>query len=188
MRPVILLDVDGVCCDFVQPIVNKVNTLTGSHHTPTDINQWEMMDAFNATPQTRKAVDNMVKTKGFCRGLKAYDGALEGVNALRNFATVHPVTAPYDSDFWIAEREQWLVQELGFSRHDIAYTHAKHLIMGDVLIDDKTSTLVKWQTARGPKAKAVLFSQPWNVNDAWGGIRVTSWLHLVTMLRFHFVR
>lgn len=188
MRPRVLLDIDGVCCNFVQPVVDEVNRLTGSKHTPNSVDQWDMMTALGATSEVAAAVDKMIKKPGFCLGLQQYAGAKSGVETLREFADVYPVTAPYDSTHWIQERKTWLVQELGFNKSDIVYTDAKHLITGDVLIDDKTATLVKWLEYHGPRNRAILYSQPWNKGDHWGGPRAVNWVHLVNQIKYTYAR
>lgn len=182
MKPIILLDIDGCAANFVRPVLDAVTALTGKTYTDDDVTEWDMYRALGISPEDGRKVDEVIKTAGFCRGLNLYDGAREGVEELRRFADVYAVTAPFDSDYWMREREQWLVVELGFSRFDIIPTHAKHMVAGDVLIDDKTSTLVKWEAERG--GRSILFSRPWNAADAWGGRRAHGWPHLVAALKY----
>lgn len=186
VKPTILLDIDGVTANFVRPVLDAVTALTGKTYTDDDVTEWDMYKALGVSPEVGKAADEVIKTKGFCRSLRLYDGAREGVEELRRFADVYAVTAPFDSDYWMREREQWLVAELGFSRYDIVPTHAKHMVAGDVLIDDKTSTLVKWQEQPHTLGAGILFSQPWNKADAWGGHRAVSWAHLVAIVKYRF--
>lgn len=178
-RPVILLDIDGVVCDFVAPVLAEVNRLMGSTRTADDVTGWDIYTSLGASAAVGEQVNNLIRTEGFCRSLKAYEGAREGVDALREFADVHPVTAPFNGPHWIREREAWLI-EFGFDRKDIVYTDAKYLICGDAIIDDKTSTLVRWGERQ--RGCPVLFSRPWNLADAYEG-RASNWPSLVGILK-----
>ncbi len=180
-RTRILLDVDGVCADFSTPVVAEINRLMGTSHHHDHVDQWDIMRALAVPPDMAREVYDHVKTAGFCRGLRLYPGAADGVGKLRELCDVHPVTAPFDSPTWIRERTEWLIAELGFSRGDVVHTEAKHVCSGDFLIDDKTSTLVKWTDHQD--GHGVLFRRPWNRRDTWAGHEADNWDNLVSLMR-----
>lgn len=61
---------------------------------------------------------------------------------------------------------------------------AKHLIAGDVLIDDKTATLDRWAEAFiDGETLAVQWETPHNRLDNWPGVSTNSWAQIVEWCR-----
>lgn len=185
MKPKFLIDCDGVCAWFTKPVLGHINYLLHTEFTDHHITEWDTYKALGIPEAIGKITDDFIKTKGFCANLEMYDDVREGIDALRKFADIRMVTAPFDSDYWQREREQWIVKHLGIDRHHIHQTHSKEDVVGTVLVDDKTSTLVKWQAAH-PDGMAVLYRQPWNVADAWSGVVANNWPQLVAILRWGY--
>ena len=158
-RPVILLDIDGVVCDFVGPVVGLINSRLATNYKPSDVTDWDIMGSLGVGKIDAGVVYSRIKSEGFCAGLPAYPGAKDGVAALMEMAEVHPCTSPFASKYWLAEREQWLVN-FGFSRKAVTFTHAKHLMRGDILVDDKAETISRWGLTN--PTGALLYNQPWN--------------------------
>lgn len=176
----LLLDCDGVMADFTGALLPHIACLLDRRdNPPTDdeITEFDIAAAFGLPPAL---VYEPVGLAGFCRNLEPYPGAAEGIEVLRKRGVeVRACTTPFDSDHWSRERERWLVEKMGFDRKHIIQVHEKEICAGAALIDDKTSTLVKWQ-AEYPSARAIQFVRPWNKRDAWEGSRVADWPSLVT--------
>lgn len=176
----LLLDVDGVCANFTAPLLKHITNLLDRHDNPCtddEITEFDIAKAFGLPPEL---VYEPVGLAGYCRDLKPYDGAAEGIEILRKRGiAVRACTTPFDSDWWSREREKWLVEKLGFDRKHIIQVHEKESCAGAALVDDKTSTLVAWQAAH-PNDRAILFSRPWNLKDKWEGSRVADWPSLVS--------
>ena len=117
--------------------------------------------------------------------LPVYPGARQGVAKLRKLVDVFVVTSPFGGPFWTDEREQWLAKHFDFKPEDVGHVRAKHKCAGDFLVDDKTSTLVKWQK-HFPTSYAVLWERPWNSKDKWDGLRVKNWEELEELLTEEF--
>lgn len=185
MKPVFLLDIDGVVADFATPVVRAINERLGTVYTTEDVHDWDIYGSLEVPPSVCTAIDERICTKGFCASLEPYPEAIDGVEQLREIAHVVAVTAPFDSDYWMREREQWLIHRFGFRREDIIFTSAKHIVVGDALIDDKASTVEKWRVER--TGTGVLFSRPWNrSHNNPDLVRVTGWPHLVAFLKVRF--
>ena len=183
MRPKILLDIDGVCADFVGPVLSAARTIMGRPDLTIDmVDQWELTRALGMTDAQSDQLDHAISARGFCASLAPYPGAIAGVQALQEFADVYACTSPWDGDYWHREREQWCVKILGIPRNRIMQGAAKaELLFGNALVEDKTQTLRDWwEPDRG--ALAVLMEQPWNHNDRWDGHRVQNWNELVLLM------
>ena len=175
MTAPILIDADGVLCDFINPFLDMANKVTGLNKTVHDLAGWDMLPMY---PPEKHAeiLENLVKP-GWCLGLKPYPGAREAVEELRTMFKVYCVTAPWTSETWCWERTKWLIDNMGFDKHEVIHAHDKWLIHGHTLIDDKAETLVKWCEATG--MVGILITQPYNKGfncDAYPSIwRADNW-------------
>jgi len=154
----ILIDADGVLCNFIDPFLQMANTVTGLDKTVHDLTTWDMLPMYPKEKHT-EILNELVKP-GWCLGLAPYKGARDAVDELRKIAKVYCVTAPWTSTTWCYERTQWLMEHMGFDRHEVMHVHDKWLVHGLTLIDDKAETLVRWQDATGKRG--ILVSQPYN--------------------------
>lgn len=180
MRSVILLDSDGVMSDFVSAVLKLVNQELETSHTYEELTDWHLYKALGVEHVGPK-IDNIIRsTPGFCYSLKPLTGAVAGVAKLRDRYQVYCVTAPFPgSRYWIQERIEWLVSVMGFEEKEILPIHAKELVHGAVLVDDKLSNLTTWQAARG--GAAIMFDQPWN-RKQYSSERAYGWTDLVPMI------
>lgn len=144
MKPRVLLDCDGVLADFHTPCLEIINEITGQNHSLKEINDWNIFDSFGIDGDTRAKVYERMNAPGWCSRLKPYPGSIDGVAALRDIADVYVVTAPMQGETWHRERERWLWDHFGLEEKRVVHTSSKHLVHGDVLIDDKDDNLVAW--------------------------------------------
>jgi 5'(3')-deoxyribonucleotidase len=189
MKPVVLLDIDGVAANFIEGSLPVVHEITGRLHVHDDVNQWEISDALNMTPDEKVAYYARVAAAGWCRSLPAYEGAREGVARIREFADVHPLTAHFfTAPTWVHEREAWILEHLDIPARDIIHTHSKHRVAGDVLVEDKPATIVKW-LEHHPQGVGVLMRRPYNEGADLpdDSTRVRDWPQLVKWLEAYFL-
>ena len=196
MKRVVLLDIDGVAANFIEGCLPIIKEITGRDHAHDDVNQWLVEKALGLTDDETKTLYDRIVQPGWVRALPVYEGAKEGVARLREFAEVHPVTAHfYTCPHWVHEREAWILEHFGIPATDIVHTHAKHLVAGDVLVEDKTATLVKWMQ-RQHHGNAVRMRRKYNEGEDWKrpgaefggdwGVTVNDWPHLVRFLELRF--
>lgn len=192
MKPIVLLDVDGVLADFLGGclrVLRRFGVDADARHVTT----WRIEDALGLAAEQRHELMQAWARPGFCTRLEPYPGAVEGVHELRELARVYPVTAPmWSCPTWEHERREWLVEHFGFDRADVINTHAKHRVDGDVLVEDRADTLAAWRVARIEEraqwAHGVLWGRPYNERSDWAGIRTNSWsavVRLAESLRRH---
>lgn len=183
-RSRILVDADGVLANFAQAVVDMVNEELGTEHQYDHIDQWDMYASMGISKEHGTAFDERIKQNYFCYGLAPIPGAVEGLAELRKHGDVYCVTAPFDGAYWMPERVQWLQDFMGFDRKHVVFTHSKHLVAGEVLIDDKAQNLRDWR-AEPHAGVSILFDQPWNRNETEFS-RAEGWANLVEMSRQGF--
>jgi 5'(3')-deoxyribonucleotidase len=179
----ILLDIDGVCADFLTPCLSAINSYTGLSFTADVVKDWDIMQSLHIPEATAREIYTTMEVPGLCRDIELYEGAAEGVHALRELGDVWAVTAPFGGPYWMYERDQWLVEKLGFRKNDILHVRsdAKHAVSADFLIEDKVSTLVSW-SAKNPKGHGVLFRRLYNTHSGWKGVAASTWPDIVTLV------
>lgn len=174
-RPRVLLDVDGVLADFLTPFLHHINHYWGTSHTLDDMTKWDMYDSFDVPQEIRRLVDSKINEAGFAQTLKLLPGAKDGVAELQRIADVYIVTSPWSSPTWHHDRRLWLKEHFGIGGNYLITTKAKHVVAGDVLIDDKTSTLEHWQKCH-PRGLPIRWPGPNNRWDpSYDGITAESW-------------
>jgi 5'(3')-deoxyribonucleotidase len=175
-RPVVLLDIDGVVANFIEANLRWLRSI-GIDRQHDDVTSWDF-GGLGLEPSILSALKRQWSEPGFCASIPPYEGARDGVEALRRSCAVYAVTAPMWSGLtWQGERMEWLVGHFGFRRDHIVSTAAKYLIAGDVLIDDKPSTVESWGFAH-PMGCGVVWAQPYNA-DWHSGHRVGNWAQLI---------
>lgn len=163
-RQRVLLDVDGVLADFVTPALQVVEQITGAPPPVDATEDWDLFRAYDKKTQSK--FYDVFKTEGWCRALQPYPGASEFIGQLERIADVYFVTSPMHGPHWAHERNLWLLENFDVPSKRVVSTNAKYLCVGDVFVDDKFSHVQTWKAAH-PHGCAVVWSQPYNVNEVW---------------------
>lgn len=159
MKPVILLDADGVIVDFVGSFLAVANGITGLNVQREEITQWDIFHAFPA--KFHDDISKEMAREGFCLNMQPLPGALEAIGKLAEIGDVVIVTSPWSSKTWAWERTEWLIRHANFRTKEIIHASAKQHVKGDILIDDKYENLVAWKRAN-PEGAAILWHAPYN--------------------------
>ena len=155
----ILLDLDGVCIDFVSPALQVFG------HELDDID-WQLgeYDIAKAVGKDHNEFWDAIHHQGvgFWRNLKAYAWFEELLYELRKFGQVYFVTTPTNSPHSAAGKMLWLQDRYGSDFKDFVITHQKHLLRqsGVVLIDDYDLNVDNFK--KHGCGEAILFPQKWN--------------------------
>ena len=185
-----LVDVDGVLAMFAEAVVEAVNIRLRDRgerlRSVEEITSWDISKCLDIPSEW---VYQEAGLCGFCDNLKVYPGAKEGIEKLRETGHVYFVTSPiWSSRYWMYERVQWLVRNFDARASDVIQTSQKQLVRGDVLLDDKYETVVKWAEARGARRGIpALWDAPYNqkLADHPSVLRIRDWDHLVANIKFH---
>lgn len=183
-KPRVLVDCDGVLADFIGGALATINERCGTSYTREQVTEFNFTRSLGMTPQQAAATKRIIgNAERFALNLDVYPGAVDGVRRLREIASVHIVTSPWNSNpTWTHDREAWLLRHFGIQHGEVTHTSAKDGVFGHVLIDDKTSTCEEWRAA-WPNGVAVLWSTPHNRRDLWDGPSTSDWDHLIEIVR-----
>lgn len=154
---VILLDVDGVCADFVGMVRRLVEAEGG---TLPEVTTWNFIREL-PTP-VRRPVETKLETATTWDFMDPIPGAAEAVDAfLEAEHRVVFVTSPWSScREWAHARTAWLRRHMGVYAKDVIITQDKSLVRGDVFIDDKPENAAAWWSPG--IASGLLWDAPYN--------------------------
>lgn len=136
------------------PYLNKIS---GRDLAEKDVHMWGLEHVYNLPfSKVRKPLHK----PGFWEMLPPYPGAVEFVKKLTEVGyDVYIATAPFPSENCMWEKKKWVDRVLYWLPPTrTIFIHDKHILEGDMLIDDKPENLVSFTGTR------VLFDRPWNRN------------------------
>lgn len=158
----LLLDMDGVLCDFVTAACNACGITPDWDNWPT--NEWDIAKMMGLT--ARAMWDN-IDQQGpeFWANLEPYPWADELVDELRHFCSMYDfqltiATAPGWSHNSYAGKRQWLIKH-GLGKVPSMFGSEKHLLAhrNRILIDDGPHNIAKFRLYCGT---AITFPMHWN--------------------------
>jgi 5'(3')-deoxyribonucleotidase len=180
---ILLLDCDGVLADFVTGYLQVIRDTTGRDHRFEEVDRFDMHDALGLTPSEAAACKRALSSRlAFARWLIPYEDAQVAVRRLQQLSELYIVTAPWSSHpTWTHDREAWLKQHFDIPSSHVVHTSAKHLVRGDVFVDDRTDACARWRDEH-PLGVAVRWDTPHNQLESWDGERTRSWQRLVEIV------
>lgn len=167
-KPIVLIDCDEVLCNFVGGVLKAHEKITSTKLTVDGLKYpgmtWDIFNHPLIAPYKQELV-KVICEEGFCAALEPYKDSIHGMASLRSVASqVFVVTSPwFTSRHWVTERNRWLYDHFGIVNKEIIHTSAKHLIKGDVFIDDRLSHLESW--IDNNNGLAVLWATDFNSGD-----------------------
>lgn len=175
------LDTDGVKGNLVDLIISDLNQRYGTNLTHDTVPEWDIVKAI-VPPEELDGWWERFGAEGFVHSqLQPYPGAVEGVKKLQEIADVYVVTSPvWSSRTWTYDRNAWLYKHFGILTSKVIHSSAKYTFYGDMLVDDKTSTVIRWQEEH-PRGTGVLWAHKFNEADVDKvKLRTNSWDELHT--------
>lgn len=174
----VLLDVDGIIADFAGAAAVLMSTVTGRTITVQDIIHWEVTEILDEH-HLRDACKEAMLQPGFCSSIEAYEDSLAAVEKLSEVAEVFYVTAPmHKNPTWMPERVAWLERVLNADPRHIIFAYKKHIVDGDVFVDDHPGNVESW-LEHHPSKTALLWTRPYNASHSPHLRRVTSWMEVL---------
>lgn len=156
----ILVDLDGVVADFEAGVL----AIWHDRHPEKELFAPRTRPHFHIgeglDPSDQQEVKEICQSKGFFRNLPVIEGAQEALKTMTQQHDVYILTsAGVTLPMAASEKYQWVTERLGatwLSR--LIITPAKHMVKGDILIDDKPQvrgeTHAEWEH--------VLYDWPYN--------------------------
>ncbi len=166
MKPrVLLLDADGPLFDLTGASVAAINRQFDVRYKA---DQWTQWDAHFMSPAQASWLRNTLwADPRFWAQLPPTEGAQAGVTALLDKGhEIHVVTSAFESCVgWESARRDALKGLFGIDKKFVTVTAQKHLVCGDVFVDDKVENVKAWST-RQYRGAALLFDMPHNRDHA----------------------
>ncbi len=158
MAVIVLLDVDGVLGDFKQLFFDCAEKATGKILDKTRLEGNAYSKCLGLTRAQSEATWKLIKEPGAAMGIACMEGAQLGVSRLRELPGVelYAVTSPVPSQTWCYDRWKWLKVYFDIDRENVLYTHSKHLVQGDILVDDSHLNIVRW-SGTNPQGTGILW-------------------------------
>lgn len=156
----ILCDMDGIITDLLTKWLNRYNDDHDDDLTIADIKTWNVSDAVK--PEVGDEIYKYIEEPDFFEDLAPIPGAIKALSLFN--AEGHDVriaTAHADNPNCAAAKIRWVQEHLGFSRKQVILIHPKHMLKGDVFIDDTPKKLKAYKDA-WPDAKTVTIAYPYN--------------------------
>jgi 5'-nucleotidase len=173
---IILLDVDGVLADFHGGILSLIQDLFNLHLTINDFKNWDYTSALKSEKQ-KQILREQVKQPGLISRLSPYSEAVEAVGKLRRLGEVICLTSPNHSvPTWIPERYEWLERHFKIPPQDVTLTGKKHLVDGDIMIDDHPDNVLSW-IERHPAGAGFMWDRPYTKNNR--APRIDNWNEII---------
>lgn len=169
----ILVDLDGIVTDTLPAWLDRIHYRTGVRAVPADITKWNLHENHPLTQCKPEELFDILNEKGFTLNIPQMTDARYYLEKLHKAGhDISIVTARFGTNcmpetlIWLREMMPWLnVEKKAWFCYD------KHRITGDVLIDDKAETLIKYRSEH-PNAKLITIDYPYNKHAPAGTHRV----------------
>lgn len=182
-RPVVVLDSDDVLGRCIKRMADDVHRIVGRLFTEEEILTWDFFDTVKLAehPDLKKQVEGLMRSKGWCKSIEPFPGAVEGVRRLETIAEIFVCTSPFGGDFWESERRQWLYDVFGIKGKRVMQGYSKFLMHAEFFVDDKPKNVTEWSAYNEKHARipgtGLLWDRPHNRHDVVCD-RVHSWNEL----------
>ena len=150
-KPIVACDLDDVCWDFVQPLLQKYNLMYNDNVHFEDITDWDIHQFLK--PECKNVFE--LCTEGFFESLYIPQERKEWLETLNKVTDIRFVTAGYSHT--IPWRAELLKRELPFFKDYMLVKLAeKDLFKAEYLIDDNKEHTINTD------ATSFLIRKPWN--------------------------
>ena len=148
---------DSVLADISTKWYGLANKEYGCNVTIDDVTDWDTSKFFPCG----KSIFKYLSQPGFFRDLSTISGAVEGIQAIHDAGhEVFVVTASTAQG--ATDKMHWMKENFPSIPHEnIIITHTKHLVCGDVFIDDSPHN-IKAYREYWPRAFIVGVNYPYN--------------------------
>lgn len=157
----ILIDMDGILVDICHDWLRLYNIDYDDNISVADLKSYDTHESVKA--ECGLKIYDYIDQPNFFRNLRPIKGALESVRRLHEAGHgITILTAPSKSPTCAWDKVEWIKDHLPFlSRKDVITAHKKHLVKGDVFIDDKPANIRDYRVS-WPLAKTMTIAYPYN--------------------------
>jgi len=154
----ILIDMDQITVDLLSKWLRDYNKEHSQTMTKADIHDW---DIEQCVPKEHNIIKYIMQS-GYFLDLDPEEGAIDAIRWLSSKHDVYMVSAPCSNPESAKDKIRWIRKNLPFLDKDsYVLTKNKHLIKGDVFIDDSPSNISRYRYS-WPLATILTVAYPYN--------------------------
>lgn len=156
----ILCDLDAIVADLTKKWLEHYNRDHSDSVTKEDITSWHMANHVKIGEDVHK----YLYEPGFFLDLEPLPGAIESLRAMKESGHhVVIVSAPSWPGTSAQDKISWVKKHLPFlNKRDIFLGHHKHMLKGDVFIDDSPTNITAYRKEWGAAARIMTIAHPYN--------------------------
>lgn len=177
----ILCDIDEVANNLIQKLLIEYNKKYNDNLTVEDITSWYIQDFLK--PECKNIFAEFC-TDEFLVSLDAQPKAKETIERLMGKSAFYFVTSTYPDH--VKAKDEWLRHIFsGYDSNMLITSRDKHLIHGDILIDDCLDNFVFEHSKNAPVKYNIIFDKPWNKDvqeDDTKTFRVHGWEEIYELI------
>lgn len=187
-RPVILVDMDGVLCDFEAHFLQRWRArYPDAPWLPLEQRKSHYLDLDLSGVYDTARTHEVISEPGFYATMPPIRGALEALREMAEEGLEQRIcTAPFGTGAMQLrceeEKRAWLLQHLGpewLTEERFVCQKDKSTVAGTLLVDDKPAPEHHWKFGQqaAPSWKHVVFTQPYNIDapECRGKPRLNGW-------------
>lgn len=172
----ILIDMDGIVVDLLNPWIKEYNLSRPTNEPSLKIENIRSWDIHKCTHAQDLGIYDIIKRPGWFRQLLPLPGAILAIEKLQLNNDCYIVSTPSGPDSY-KDKVEWLNQFLpSFDKNHTILTGSKHLIKGDVLIDDSPANAAAYRKA-WPESKILTIRYPYNTDCGFYDVVANNWKH-----------
>jgi 5'(3')-deoxyribonucleotidase len=159
----ILVDLDGIVVDTLPSWLKRVHETTGILAKPADITKWNLIDNPPLDQLQLQQLLDILNEKDFNINLPQMSDASHYLHQLHNAGHDISIVTARSGTHCMPETLTWLKKMMPWLdvEKKVWFCYDKQRITGDVLIDDKAETLIKYKEAH-PEAHLITIDYPYN--------------------------
>jgi 5'(3')-deoxyribonucleotidase len=147
-----LVDMDGIVADFERHAIQEYNLISKIKLDEFNVDKYVGDKVIIDPSIDQQAYRLPFSWQGFFWSIPLIQNAQEGIRLLSEYFEIYFVTAEYrDNPFCVSEKQKWLEKYFSEWADNTIFTKHKHMVYGDLLIDDSPANLKSW-------------------SDGWGGL------------------
>lgn len=156
----ILVDMDGILCDFIGAFLSKYNKEFNDTLTIEDIHNHDFQRCLK--PAAQSVWKSYMAEPGFFRNLVPLPNALESLKELHDAGHKIYIASSHANAISSKEKHEWLEHHVPWlNRKRFFFGYDKFMLKADVLIDDAHHNIEQYRE-EWPNAEIYTISYPWN--------------------------